>query len=71
MATPLTNHSADVRCDDPGVLRMILAAAGKPRAIAELDDVFGQAGVGLQAGRATLAWMLKYGLLHVVRGESP
>lgn len=71
LATPLTNHSGDVRCEDPGVLQMILAAAGKPRAIAELDEVFRRAGVTLQAGRATLAWMLKYGLLQVAREESP
>src|SRR5262249_37563037 len=65
LAMPLTNHSENRRSSDPVILRAVLAAATSPRRISDLDRVLRQHGVGPVPGRATLAWMLKYGLLRV------
>ncbi len=51
-------------------LRGAVAAAASPRTVAELAGALGRAGVAPATGRLALAWMLKYGLLHVV-GEAP
>jgi hypothetical protein len=64
---PLTNHAAESRVRDVEVLRAVLLAASEPRRLADLDDVLRAGG----AGRAALAWMVKYGLLRVVRPEGP
>lgn len=60
----LTNYSAETRCNDPAVLRRILDAAGQSRMLADLDALFQEAGVTDGLGRATVAWLLKYGLLE-------
>ena len=64
LGLPLTNYVAERRSADPEVLRSVLAAAASPRTLAELDGVLAGAGVRRVPGRATLAWMLKYGLLR-------
>jgi glycosyltransferase involved in cell wall biosynthesis len=64
-ALPLTNYAAENRSREPAVLRAILAAAAAPCSLAELDRVFASAGVDAGIARATLGWMLKYGLLQV------
>ncbi len=64
LASPLTNHSGRRRVNDPNVLQAILEITSTPRTIADLDAFFRQAGIPQRAGRATLAWMLKYDLLR-------
>ena len=40
--------------------------------LAQLDRELARLGASLSAGRATLAWLLKYGLLHLARSaEAP
>jgi hypothetical protein len=62
---PLTNHAAEIRMRDAETLRTVLLAAAGPRPLADLDAVLRAGG----AGGAALAWMVKYGLLRVVRPE--
>jgi glycosyltransferase involved in cell wall biosynthesis len=64
LATPLTHHVGDRRVCDRSILAQILATAASGCSIAELDSVFERAGVEDEMGRATLAWLLKYGLLR-------
>ena len=73
LAMPLTNYSGNRRASDGAVLRKVLAAASTDRSISDLDRVLLRSGVGAAQGRATLAWMLKYGLLRVAhdRGGEP
>ncbi|MBX6312652.1 MAG: glycosyltransferase family 4 protein [Isosphaeraceae bacterium] len=66
---PLTNYVASERTADPDRIRAVLTAAETPRALVELDEVLARAGIGRIAGRATLAWMLKYGLLRPAPGS--
>jgi glycosyltransferase involved in cell wall biosynthesis len=66
LALPLTNHVADRRVADPGLLRRALARAAPGCSVAELDAFFRAAGVDHHRSRATLAWMLKYDLIRVV-----
>lgn len=60
---PLTNIAAERRCENPQVLADLLRAAAEPRSVAELAAVLGRAGQEAEAARATVAWLLKYGLL--------
>ncbi len=64
LAQPLTSYASDRRIGDEAALRAILAAASNPRTVGELDACLGGRGASYGAGRATLAWMLKYGLLR-------
>ena len=66
---PLTSYAAARRTANLDVLRKVLQAAAASCPVAQLDEVFRQAGADPATGRATLAWMVKYGLLRVVRGE--
>jgi glycosyltransferase involved in cell wall biosynthesis len=63
LSMPLTNHAAERRSSDHKAIESVLAACSSPRPIAELDELLRQAGVARTQARATLAWMLKYGLL--------
>jgi hypothetical protein len=67
--TPLTNYEQDRRCDDELVLQALLNAATTPCPINQLDVLLHSHGVGHGPGRATLAWMLKYGVLRVVAAD--
>jgi glycosyltransferase involved in cell wall biosynthesis len=67
VAMPLTNYSEDRRASNTVALRAVLAAAITTRTISELDQVICRHGASPAAGRATLAWMLKYGLLQAHR----
>jgi glycosyltransferase involved in cell wall biosynthesis len=69
LAMPLTSYSENRRSSDPAVLRAVLDAATTARVISDLDQVLLRLGVAPAPGRATLAWMLKYGLLQVVTGQ--
>jgi D-inositol-3-phosphate glycosyltransferase len=64
LVLPLTSYAGDRRLGDEAALRAILAAASTPRTVGELDACLGGHGASYGAGRATLAWMLKYGLLR-------
>jgi glycosyltransferase involved in cell wall biosynthesis len=64
---PLISYAGEQRSCEEKILRAILAEAAQARTIARLDAVLTGLGVARRRGRATLAWMLKYGLLRVVR----
>jgi glycosyltransferase involved in cell wall biosynthesis len=63
---PLTCYAGEQRSGEEKILRAILAEAARPRTIAQLDAVLTSMGVARRRGRATLAWMLKYGMLRRV-----
>jgi hypothetical protein len=63
----LTNHAPGRRPADPGVLRAAIDRA--PCSVADLDRQMAEAGVGRGVGRASIAWLLKYDLLRVVRDD--
>jgi glycosyltransferase involved in cell wall biosynthesis len=65
LAEPLTSYAAATRCTDVRILRTILESAPVPRRLADLDTAFSIAGVNQATGRATVAWLLKYGLLQL------
>src|SRR5262249_52993463 len=64
LTTPLTHHVAERRARDPSLLKNILTVATPECSIAALDQAFERAGVDHGTRRATLAWLLKYGLLR-------
>jgi glycosyltransferase involved in cell wall biosynthesis len=65
LAHPLTNYAPGQRVGEEAVLRAILAEAASPRTIAELHGLLSRLKVGYGAGRATLAWLMKYDLLRL------
>lgn len=71
LAMPLTHHVPERRAVDPRALAAVLAAAVRPAPLARLEDLLGAAGASEQAARATLAWMLKYGLLTTGSPDQP
>lgn len=60
---PLTHYAADRRLTDPAPLLALLAKANTPTTLKAMEDDLRAAGVGPARARATLAWLLKYGLL--------
>src|SRR5262249_18467221 len=68
LATPLTHHAGKRRARDPSILANVLGTAANGCSIAEVDAVFRRAGVDHRTARATLAWLLKYGLLAGAAG---
>jgi glycosyltransferase involved in cell wall biosynthesis len=64
LALPLCNYAGPRRVCDPGALRAVLAAAARPQPLGELADVLRNHGAAHGTARATLAWLLKYGLLR-------
>jgi len=68
LTLPLTSYARDRRLGDEAALRAVLAAAATPRTVGELDACLRGRGASYRAGRATLAWMLKYGLLRRITG---
>jgi hypothetical protein len=67
LALPLTNHAADRRIADLGLLRLALARAEAHCSVADFDSFFLAAGIDQEKARATLAWMLKYDLIRVIQ----
>jgi hypothetical protein len=65
LASPLTNYAGGVRSARSDVLRDVLNQAAGGCTIGQLDEALEKAGLLRAAGRATLAWLLKYGLLAV------
>ena len=70
LSMPLTNYLGHRRCQDPRVLRSILATASHPCLLSELEGVFRRSSISHTVGRSTLAWMIKYGLLQVIPGPA-
>jgi glycosyltransferase involved in cell wall biosynthesis len=62
-ALPLCNYAGG-RVKGEGELRALLLSASAPRSLAELTAGLVRQGVGAGTARATLAWLLKYGLLR-------
>jgi D-inositol-3-phosphate glycosyltransferase len=60
---PLCNYHPDSRSTDAALIRTVLAAASRACEVTKLDAVFANAGIPETLGRATIAWLLKYGLL--------
>jgi glycosyltransferase involved in cell wall biosynthesis len=65
LSLPLIAYAGERRSSEENVLRALLVEAIQPRTIARLDAILERLGVEHQKGRATLAWMLKYGLLRI------
>jgi glycosyltransferase involved in cell wall biosynthesis len=71
LTLPLTNHAANFRVTDPGLLSRALARAEAPCSVLEIDAFFLAEGINHQKARSTLAWMLKYDLVRLIRdGEA-
>lgn len=51
------------RTIEPDVLRRVMELAADPTPVARLDEVFTEAGLVRSVGRASIAWLMKYGLL--------
>jgi hypothetical protein len=66
LTLPLTNHAAERRVADAGLLRLALARADPSCSVADVDTLFRTAGVDHHRARATLGWMLKYDLIRVI-----
>jgi glycosyltransferase involved in cell wall biosynthesis len=64
LTLPLTSFLAETRCTQAAVLQAVLSVAATPCPLTQLDRIFEQADVPHVAGRATLAWLLKYDLLR-------
>jgi glycosyltransferase involved in cell wall biosynthesis len=66
LLSPLCNYAGSRRVREEGALRAVLSAAAQARPLGELEDVLRRHGVEHRAARATLAWLLKYGLVRSV-----
>jgi hypothetical protein len=64
LALPLANYAADTRDQRRDCLSAVLAAAEPGCTLEQLTDVLQSNGTSFERSRATLAWMLKYGLLQ-------
>lgn len=62
LAHALASHSAERRVNDPLLLEAILGTKSA-RTVAELIQQLTARGASVTAARATIAWLLKYGLL--------
>ncbi|MFO0913455.1 MAG: glycosyltransferase family 4 protein [Pirellulales bacterium] len=63
----LTNYGSKYRTHDLGRLNAILEECRQPTSIQVLADKLEAAAVGPRAALATIAWLLKYNVLSVVR----
>jgi hypothetical protein len=61
---PLTNVSGERRCRDPEEVVRVLRSAEQARSVGELAADLERAGADPAQARATVAWLLKYGLLR-------
>ena len=69
LSLSLTNMVAHRRCADPAVLEELLQSAADARPVGELAAALEAKGHGPEAARATVAWLLKYGLLAPAAGS--
>ena len=66
LSLPLTNLESERRCSDPAQLEGVLSAAALPQSLFSLVSALKRRGLGEQPARATVAWLLKYGVLRPV-----
>jgi glycosyltransferase involved in cell wall biosynthesis len=66
LSSPLCNYAGQRRVCDGEVLRGVLDAAAAPRSVEELTDALRSRGAAHGTARATVAWLVKYGILKVV-----
>ena len=66
LTLPVCTYAGHRRVEDVEGMSSVLTAAVSPRSLGELEDVMRVRGVSHETARATLAWLLKYGLLRVV-----
>jgi len=66
---PLTNLEAQRRCSDSEVLASLLNSAVDSRTVGEISNALVQRGIAPETAAATVAWLLKYGLLVTSAGE--
>jgi glycosyltransferase involved in cell wall biosynthesis len=71
LAMPLTNLAASRRCSDHATLMALLREAATPRTLGELAELLQKAGTDPEPAHATIAWLLKYGLLAPVESSQP
>ena len=58
--------SGDRRCRDPRAVAGLLRSADRARSVGDLAADLERAGADPAQARATVAWLLKYGLLRPV-----
>jgi len=63
LGLPLTSLLSDRRCADRVILLRFLEQASEPRTIRALTIELENSGIESTAARATVAWLMKYGLL--------
>lgn len=63
-AFPLTNVIPDRRFRDLGTIEALLKQSERPRSVGDLASELERAGADATVARATVAWLLKYGLLR-------
>jgi D-inositol-3-phosphate glycosyltransferase len=63
-ALPLTNVMPDRRCPDAAAIATLLKAADRPDSVGNLAAILERAGSDPVRARATIAWLLKYGVLR-------
>ena len=68
LETPLTNLAPKMRCSEEAILRDLLASAYEKRSVMELTTELQQRGINKTVARATIGWLLKYGLLRRIVG---
>ena len=64
LGSPLTNFVGDRRCSDPKVIATVLQMAAQSIPVGDLATQLERIGLTPTAARATIAWLLKYGLLR-------
>lgn len=64
LRSPLCNYAGERRVQDETLLRRVLDATASPRSITAIEQLLGEHGVGHRSARATIAWLLKYGVLR-------
>jgi hypothetical protein len=70
LSLPLTNYGGGCRVCDATALQEVIASLQHPRRLGDVKAMLDQPGVEIssQAAGATLAWMLKYGILQASDG---
>jgi glycosyltransferase involved in cell wall biosynthesis len=65
-----TSYAENRRRTDQATTRAILDAAAGGCSIGELDQLFAKREVSRPVGRGTIAWMLRYGFLRLIKAPS-
>jgi glycosyltransferase involved in cell wall biosynthesis len=61
---PLTSYGKMWRCSDAKLLSEVITAASTVATLGQLEEILVKAGVDPITAKATLAWMLKYGIIE-------